>query len=219
MKNDFKGIWIPKEICLIDGLNWTEKILLVQINSLDNGEGCFAKNEYFADFFGISKDRASRIINKLIKMNYLFSNIIYKTGTKQIEKRLLKLNQEKLNITQDNNSLKNENTPTQNHLEPIGENNVYPLGENAKDNNIIINNNIYVQNSENPSDKKDFEKNFERFYEVYPKKKKRAKVLNWFKSHNPNNELVDKMIEAIKKQSSTFDWQKDSGKYIPHPYS
>lgn len=61
--------------------------------------------------------------------------------------------------------------------------------------------------------------NFERFYSLYPKKKKRAKVLSWFLKHQPSCELVAKMLEAVNQQSLTLDWQKANGKYIPHPYS
>src|SRR5436189_4137014 len=56
---DFKGIWIPKEIWLSEQLSLMEKVLFVEIHSLDNERGCFASNRYFADFFGVS-DRQIR---------------------------------------------------------------------------------------------------------------------------------------------------------------
>lgn len=87
----FKGIWIPKEIWLSEELTIQEKILLVEIDSLDNDTGCYATNQYFSDFFGISKTRISIIINKLIEKGYLKSNIIYKEGTKQILNRVLNI--------------------------------------------------------------------------------------------------------------------------------
>lgn len=58
-QRDFKGIWIPKEIWLSDKLSLMEKVLFVEIHSLDNERGCFASNRYFADFFGVS-DRQIR---------------------------------------------------------------------------------------------------------------------------------------------------------------
>jgi Helix-turn-helix domain len=51
---DFKGVWIPKEIWLSDQLSLVEKALFVEIHSLDNERGCFASNEYFANFFTLS---------------------------------------------------------------------------------------------------------------------------------------------------------------------
>ena len=39
---DFKGIWIPKEIWLSEQLSLMEKVLFVEIHSLDNEDGCYA---------------------------------------------------------------------------------------------------------------------------------------------------------------------------------
>ena len=41
IERDFKGIWIPKEIWLDSNLTWSEKMLLVEIDSLATLEkGC-----------------------------------------------------------------------------------------------------------------------------------------------------------------------------------
>tara|TARA_R110002012_G_scaffold77863_3_gene198560 strand:- start:1052 stop:1765 length:714 start_codon:yes stop_codon:yes gene_type:complete len=69
---NFKGVWIPKAIYLEDRLSWTEKILLVEINSLDNGiDGCFASNAYFGNFLGISPTSVSTCIGKLVKLGFV----------------------------------------------------------------------------------------------------------------------------------------------------
>ncbi|MTN46400.1 DnaD domain protein [Turicibacter sanguinis] len=124
MNRDFKGIWIPREIWLSEDLSITEKVLLVEIDSLDNESGCFASNEYFAKFLKISKDRVSKLISGLCQKGYLKTTIIYKQGSKQIEKRIL-------------------NTTIgyrQKQLDPLGENTDTPIGENAEDNNTRVNN-------------------------------------------------------------------------------
>ena len=54
MQRDFKGIWIPAEIWLSEELSLMEKVLFVEIHSLDNERGCFASNAYFAQFFRMS---------------------------------------------------------------------------------------------------------------------------------------------------------------------
>lgn len=39
---DFKGVWIPKEVWLDTRLNALDKVILTEIDSLDNGErGCY----------------------------------------------------------------------------------------------------------------------------------------------------------------------------------
>ena len=52
---DFKGIWIPKEIWESNQLSIMEKVLFVEIHSLDNERGCYASNRYFAEFFDVSE--------------------------------------------------------------------------------------------------------------------------------------------------------------------
>ena len=138
MNRAFKGIWIPKEIWLDKELSWIEKFLLVEIESLDNEQGCWASNDYFASFFGVSKDRISKLISGLNKKGYITVELIYKKGTKAVEKRVVK-------ITDRYRSKQ---------LEGIGENTYTPIGENAEDNNTSFNNTIN-NTKDNMSDKSD----------------------------------------------------------------
>lgn len=71
---DFKGVWIPKEVFLDDRLNAIEKIILVEVDSLDveGSEGCYASNEYLAKFCQCSVTKVSTSISKLIKLGYLY---------------------------------------------------------------------------------------------------------------------------------------------------
>lgn len=124
-ERDFKGVWIPKEIWLADDIGWTAKLLLVEIDSLAQQGECFAGNEYFAKFFGLSKDRISKIVKELKNKGYIEVQLVYKNGTKQIEKRV---------ITTRGYRRK--------QLGGIGENNYTPIGENAEDNNTTIINTI-----------------------------------------------------------------------------
>lgn len=124
MNRAFKGIWIPRKIWLDKELSWIEKFLLVEIESLDNEQGCWASNDYFASFFGVSKDRISKLISGLNRKGYITVELIYKKGTKAVEKRVVR-------ITDSYRSKQ---------LEGIGENTYTPIGENAEDNNTSLNN-------------------------------------------------------------------------------
>lgn len=62
---DFKGIWIPKEIWESTQLSIMEKVLFVEIHSLDNERGCYASNRYFSEFFGISERQIQTYIANL----------------------------------------------------------------------------------------------------------------------------------------------------------
>jgi DNA-binding transcriptional regulator GbsR (MarR family) len=70
-KRQFLGIWIPRDIYLNRDLSWTDKILLIEIESLDNERGCFASNDYFAKFLGVTNTTISQSISKLKKLGFV----------------------------------------------------------------------------------------------------------------------------------------------------
>src|SRR5437764_392227 len=70
-ERDFKGIWIPKEIWLSPSLSLMEKVLFVEIHSLDNERGCFASNRYFAEFFGVSPRQIATYVASLKEKGFV----------------------------------------------------------------------------------------------------------------------------------------------------
>jgi biotin operon repressor len=60
----FKGIWIPKEIWLDERLTALDKVILAEIDSLDN-DGCTASNDYLAKMCGCTSTKVSKAITKL----------------------------------------------------------------------------------------------------------------------------------------------------------
>ena len=125
MERDFKGVWIPREIWLDERLNALDKIILVEINSLDGEEGCFASNEYLAEFCQCSEAKVSKSISLLIQLGYL--EIIRFDG----RKRFLKSS-----LVKNTSLVENTKQPSKNYkadLEKIQDNNIY----NNIDNNTI----------------------------------------------------------------------------------
>ena len=72
---DFKGVWIPKEIWLSDQLSLMEKVLFVEIHSLDNADGCYASNRHFAQFFKVSERQIRTYIASLREKGFISINI------------------------------------------------------------------------------------------------------------------------------------------------
>lgn len=73
MNRDFKGVWIPKEVWLDERLSALDKVILTEIDSLDQGEkGCFASNQYIAEFCQCSATKVSNSVSKLIECGYLY---------------------------------------------------------------------------------------------------------------------------------------------------
>lgn len=137
MNRAFKGIWIPKEIWLNKDLSVMEKIFLVEIDSLDNEDGCFASNKYFADFFDISKGRCSQIIKGLHEKNLIQIDYLYEG--KEVKRRTIKV------VNKFNRVVSKLNTPIKNTKDPYL--------ENAKENNTVFNN-THINNTEEKDDDK-----------------------------------------------------------------
>ncbi len=72
---DFRGIWIPKEIWESNQLSIMEKVLFVEIHSLDNERGCYASNRYFAQFFDISERQIQNHIAGLKAKGFIVVSI------------------------------------------------------------------------------------------------------------------------------------------------
>lgn len=194
----FTGVFIPAKLYLDRNLNWNEKLILIEVQSLTTDkEPCFANNEHFANHLGISKKRASEIINQLIKRKYLYSKIKYLDGTKQIEKRWLLVN----------------NTYDYFQGEGIYKNTDTPIPKNTEDNNINKNN---ITPLYPPMEEENF---FYKFWKVYPRKVSKGNAEKWFKKNKPSKELVDEMINKIEQLKNTEQWKSNNGQYIPYPTS
>lgn len=117
---DFKGVWIKKEIWLNTNLSLIEKILIVEIDSLDNSEkGCFASNEYLANFVNLSEGRVANIISDLKKRDFL--NQLFFDG----RNRGLRINKHKCessfheNVKPDLTKKLKQNTQNREHINTV----------------------------------------------------------------------------------------------------
>jgi hypothetical protein len=220
MERDFKGVWVSKEIWLDEKLGWSEKLLLVEIESLAKNGECFATNDYFAKFFKLSKDRISKMITTLKRKGFISVELIYKAGTKQIEKRV---------ITRLNPLGENAYTPRQKHLDPMGENTYTPLGENTEDNNTLLNNtnnntsNKSITIDENPKKKKsnkpkekELENEFELLWKRYPRKQGKRKALKAFINARKENVAYETIEKGLKMYCMYVKRNNFSQKYIKH---
>jgi len=89
MERDFKGVWIPKEIWLDDRLTALEKVILIEIDSLDTEDKhCYASNSYLAEFCQCTEVKISNAIRKCINLGYL--EVVSFDGRTRILKSRLK---------------------------------------------------------------------------------------------------------------------------------
>ena len=109
---------IPANVRYNKELPPNAKLLYGEITALCNSEGyCWANNKYFADLYEVTNASISKWIKMLCDAGYIKSQIFYKEGTKEIDKR-------RITIVND----------------PIKEKLNTPIKEKLKDNNTSFNN-------------------------------------------------------------------------------
>lgn len=118
---DFKGVWIPKEVWLDTRLNALDKVILMEIDSLDQGEkGCYASNEHLATFCQCSKTKVSTAISKLIECGYLYIQNFdgrkreLKSRVSNFERQSLKKCNADIQNLKESNTYRNTNNNTNN---------------------------------------------------------------------------------------------------------
>ena len=202
---DFKGIWIPKEIWLNNNLKLIEKIFLVEIDSLDNEDGCYASNKYFAEFFGITKGRCSQVISALQDKKLI--NIHFERDGKVIPHRIIKVFN-KLNRVY-NREQKGSKNSKGGYL------------ENDKDNNTILNNTVNNNNRFKKPKIEDIESyclerknkiNAERFFNYYESKgwmvgknkmkNWKAAVRNWENMRKEKGQIESKVMQRLSSHNA-----------------
>ena len=206
-ERDFKGVWIPKDIYLNRDLTPTEKFLLVEIDSLSKNGECFASNEHFAQFLGTSTRQVQYALKKLKDKGLISTFLIYRKGTKEVEKRIITPHE--IDFT----------TPSCNGVrDPHETDFTTPHEIDFVDNNTVINNTINNTSNIKKLNKKakknsssaEMESEFELLWAKYPRKIGKAKALQSYikarKSGKYTYELIEnglnRYIEYIENQGT-----------------
>ena len=202
---------IPAEVRYDERLSANEKLMYGEITCLAHTtRECWASNKYFAELYGRRKETISVWVRNLISCGYVSSKLIYKEGSKEVEKRILTL--PRLITT------------------PSREKSNYPLAINRKDNNTSENStrtNINTKVANAPDEGKELSQSkqilldqngalFRAFWDAYPNKKNKAKV-KLAHARALKKASGAEIISALHMQKASFDWTKDGGKYVPHP--
>ena len=117
---------IPAYVRYSKKLTPNAKLLYAEITALSQKDNvCWASNKYFSNLYEVSTVTISRWISSLVENGFINRKIVYKNGTKEIDKRYLQLCGEGAN-----KDIKD------------------PINKIVKDNNTSINNtstNIYIR--------------------------------------------------------------------------
>lgn len=204
-KPNFYAI-LPATVRYDERLNAIQKLFYAEISALSTKEKrCWATNKYFEDVFGVSTSTVTRALNGLIDLGYLKRVIVYKDGTKEIERRYLYI-------------CEIANTP-------IVESDVTPIVKNEEDNNTReeqYKKEQYIGESQDDcagsrvTKEKQLQEDFEKLWELYPNKKGKTAAFKAYKraiKDGVTNKEIQTGIVAYKKQIAINRTEKQ---YIKH---
>lgn len=202
---------IPANVRYDKRLTANAKLLYGEITALCNEKGyCWARNSYFAELYGVSKTTISKWINQLIEYKYLFSEIKYRDGSKEIETRYLKIID--ISATEDCVPIKEKLKGYKRKVkDPIKEKLKGGIKEKLKDNitclnttvNTTVNNNIYEQD-------------FEKLWTLYPNKKGKDKAKTAYIKAIKSGVTFEEIEQGVKNYAEECRVKKIEKQYIRH---
>lgn len=63
----------------------------------------------------------------------------------------------------------------------------------------------------------DLEQRFAEFWTAYPKKKSKGDAEKAWATLRPDEQLHNRLLQAIERAKTSADWQRESGQFIPYP--
>ena len=124
-------------------------------------------------------------------------------------------------ISHNKNIYKNNNKNIYAHSE---NEQVYNHEDDKQKENDSLSSNTIKQDTKNKAIKKQNkelnelqEKQFDKFWQAYPKKVSKKQAQKSWKKINPSLELFEKILKALEMVKQTEQWKKDNGKFIPYP--
>lgn len=101
---------------------------------------------------------------------------------------------------------------------------VYSHEDDIQKENDSLSSNTIKQDTKNKAIKKQNkelnelqEKQFDKFWQAYPRKVSKKEAQKSWKKINPSLELFEKILKALEMVKQTEQWEKDNGKFIPYP--
>lgn len=165
----------------------------------------YSVNEKFLKDIFLNYEKNSQLTNKENTVNYeKNSQKLCKNFTVNYE-----------NFSYNKNIYKNNNKNIYAHLE----NEQVDSYENDS-----LSSNTIKQESKNKTIKKQNKelnelqkKQFDKFWQAYPRKVSKKEAQKSWKKINPSLELFEKILKALEMVKQTEQWKKDNGKFIPYP--
>lgn len=233
----FKGVWIPREIWLHPGLTLQEKVLLVEIDSLDNDDGCFANNKHFSEFLNISPRRVQELVGSLKEKGYISVSFLYRGETKEIGNRVLRVLsppyprlvlpaeqvvQETAPGGEESRAayirMSNTKGENQESITPLTPRRRGPTARlRGEVDSFPLGDGALGLGAKGGGG--NGLEGFAEFWAAYPRKKSKATAERAWAKIRPGEKLQAEILAALEQAKQGRDWQKEDGQYIPYPAS
>lgn len=202
MNDNFKGMWIPKEIFLHPNLNATEKFLMSLIHNYSKtGNYCKMSNDNIGKIIGLSGGRVKNMLSDLRKNNFIFTQYD-SNGLRCLSINFKSLNVEfdiehefvPENIEHESVTIEHEYVLPQHEYVPIEHEYVLPEHENVH---------IYKRNKNNKKNIKEIKDDFDKSVVVKEEKKvkKEKIVFQYFYPQRFSPYLIETLNQYFKYRS------------------
>ena len=231
-------IYIGSSKYLCDMLNYSKPRALRILKSLTD-KGCLKKEASNGRINSIYKIN-HMFLYQQIKNNENYSQLADNKQSQNVtvnSNKMLPLNisnsNEMLQIQSQNVTVNSNDLLPNKNIYKNNNKNIYAHSENEqvynheddkqKENDSLSSNTI-KQDTKNKAIKKQNkelnelqEKQFDKFWQAYPKKVSKKQAQKSWKKINPSLELFEKILKALEMVKQTEQWEKDNGKFIPYP--
>ncbi len=232
MENKDTYALIPYEVLKNNKLTMGARVLYGCLMTLSNQKGyCWAKNEYLATEFEVSKKTVSFWVSELVASGHIEVKFTYKANTKSIEQRiitpktLIGINEKVTTYTQKSNEGINEKVKDNSIIENYNNNSIKEenTGECVQDVSIVSNTGFQKEKSisikkapkkEDVQDAEAYKIPFSEFWEKYQKKEGKIDAEKiWKKISDAEREII---MQGLENYASRPDNEKDNRKYQPY---
>lgn len=197
---------IPSNVRYDKNLRANEKLLYGEISALTNKTGeCWASNKYFADIYGVTTQAVSKWVLNLKKSGYISIDYTYKSGSKEIENRIIKMVSTNIDEVSTNVE-RGINNGLQGYQQKFKENNI-------NNNNTSINNTNNIKPSQI---EKEFENEFETLWEIYPRKVSKKEALKCYIRARKKGVDYDIVKRGIENYNQFIRQNGVKKEYIKH---
>jgi hypothetical protein len=189
---------IPANVRYDKDLTPNAKLLYGEITALCNEKGyCWSENSYFANLYGVSNTSISKWISILVKKRYITSQITYIEGTKQIDKRYLRI----------------VNYPIEEKLNtPIEE----KLNENTTNFNNTLNNTDKKENIKRKNSTSEYDDEFEIVWKLYPRKVQKANAKKSYIKARKDGVTFEVINSGVERYAEYCRLKGTPDNYIAH---